>query len=114
MCSALPGAVTVVSAVASPTLPTAATITWELLKDNGGSPILGFEVTCTNKANEKDFVGPLTFLGEGTTSTGNDGFKGLDSGKTYTCTVAAFNVLGLGLAGTSKSFTTMWVGCLYI
>ncbi len=98
----LPGAPTAVTAVASTTDPTKATVSWAAPAYAGASAITGYSVNCTAGAVT---VGPQAF-GDVVT-TGADGFTDLLPATAYTCTVAAVNAAGAGVASVaSAEFTT--------
>jgi hypothetical protein len=99
-----PGAPTGVTAVASTTDPTKATVSWAAPAYAGASAIAGYSVNCT--AAGPVTVGPQAF-GDVVT-TGADGFTGLLPGTAYTCAVAAVNTAGAGAASAaSASFATL-------
>jgi hypothetical protein len=87
---------------------TAATITWGL-PFNGGSAIIGFNVTCYYAGIGRRLAGgpvveaTLVFPGPTTVTTGPGGFNGLSAGLNYLCLAWATNIYGASAASAGSN-----------
>jgi hypothetical protein len=99
----LTSSVTLTSAVIVPGPPTGvkatagggqATVSFTAPVSNGGSPITGYTVTSSDGQTASDTSSPITITG-------------LESGMTYTFTVAATNSVGTGPASAASSAITL-------
>jgi len=100
--SQAPGAPTGVTAAAATGYT--ATIGWTAPTSSGGSPILGYSVSCKSSPGGQ-VVGPQRYPASAT-STGPGGFTGLVPLTDYTCSVVAFNGLAPSQPGVSPKFST--------
>lgn len=103
--SGVPDAPLSVVATASKYDGSKATVKWAPPLSDGGAAILGYSVTCTSTPGGVK-VGPKTYLGAATTTTGVDGFSGLTPLTSYKCAVVAFNTNGPSQAAESNEITT--------
>ena len=93
--STLPGAPTIISAVAG---PGSVNLIWSAPASDGGSPITGYVITPSTSAGAG---APITV---GTVTS--DTITGLTNGTTYTFTVAAINGTGTGAASAPSNPAT--------
>jgi hypothetical protein len=81
------------------------TLTWAVPGSAGW--VDGYKATCAGAAT----VGPRTYLGATTATTGTLGFTGLAAGTQYSCTVVAFNSAGSGPASSPPATDTTNGAC---